>query len=616
MCGIAGFLGRQAEALFDIREMLQVMSARGPDAAGVFQNGRLTFGHARLSIQDVSAAANQPMQTSDGSFVLVFNGEIYNWRQLRRELEERYRFRTERSDAEVLLAGYALEGKAFFSRLEGMFAFAIYDRRQNTLILVRDRIGEKPLYYTWLPDGQIAFASEARALTGAGTGRRAVDQQALYHYLTMLSPPPGMSLFKGVQKLKPGCFLEIRLDRPAEAAEESYWDIADILNRVEDFSYEDILERGEAALAESISLQSQSDTPLAVALSGGLDSSLNLAFAERIRRRGTGGGSKRLCAVNVTRAGTRTSDDEAVIARTFSRDLGVDLLDVTLQDSDFWDEFERLSSAVQDTPVTWPDMVLISAMSRHVRDQSGSKVLLVGEGGDELGAYNSYFDAIDEFQAFEKDGPQAQKWLHSLVDGGRLIPRRLCFGFYEVNKEKFWRGAAPERTTYDIFQDVMQEIRVPGSEGHARRILNLEYKLRLPELLLPRLDYGSMAQSVEARAPFLGRALLEAVLSSRFETRNRGRQAKAWIYDLARRHLPAYITERPKFGFGHEFKTLYNTALKDRFEQEVLGDPDAPLFEYVDRAYAANYFERLRDPSLSGTRIWILYSVNRWLLNL
>lgn len=612
MCGIAGILGMRTETSLDVREMLQSMSARGPDATGVYQDGHLTLGHARLSIQDISAAANQPMQTFDGGCVLVFNGEIYNWRELRQQLEMRYPFRTKRSDAEVLLVGYALEGKAFFARLEGMFAFAIYDRRQNRLILGRDRIGEKPLYYTRLPGGQIAFASEARVLTGAA-GHEAVDQTALYHYLTMLSPPPGMSMFKGVQKLKSGCLLDIRLEQPEVAAEESYWDIADILNRVEELSYEEVLERGEVALVESISWQSQSDTALAVALSGGLDSSLNLAFAERIRRQGTGGGSKSLVAVNVTRAGTRTSDDEALIARKFSRDLEVDLLNVSLRDTGFWDEFERLSAAVGDTPISWPDMVLVSAMSHRVREESGCKALLVGEGGDELGAYGSYFDALDEFQVFENGAPQDQMWAHSLVDGGRLIPRRMCFGFYEINKDRFWRGETPERTTYDIFYDIMQEIHVPGREGHARKILNLEYKLRLPELLLPRLDYGSMAQSIEARAPFLGRSLLEAVLSSPFETRNRGRQAKAWIYDMARRHLPAYITERPKFGFGHEFKTLYNTALKDRFEREVLQDPEAPLFDYVDRSYVANYFERLRDPSLSGTRIWILYSVNQWL---
>lgn len=602
MCGIVGLVGGEAHPA-SLERMLSCLNHRGPDHKATWLASGVGLGHARLTVQDLSDIANQPMLNRDGTLAIAFNGEIYNWQTLREELKASYPFRTERSDTEVVLAAYDVLGpEHFLARLEGMFAFAVVDLRRRRLVLARDRIGEKPLYYF---EGQacFCFASEPRALTASGLVERVVDPQSVYHYLTLLAPKPGASFFKNIKKLKAGHVLSLSLDEPGKPAVEPYWDVANVLNRQLHSDFPAIVSKGRDLLRTSIEAQTQADVDVVIALSAGLDSSLNLLYAQH---------TSDVSAINATFSQTSSEHDERVVAARFAKDLNIELIELDLGPDDFDKALDELSSGMIDAPITGPDTVLLWLMAREVRKR-GKKVLVVGEGGDELGAYPRYFHAISEYNTHAAD-PSCSA-LQPFLYNGRYISTRHCLGFYEIEKASDWIAEPPEESTYAILDDLMSEIEVPGAEGYARKILNVEYKLRLPDLLLARLDYASMLCSVEARAPFLGGQLIENVLSEQFSTRNRDQTPKAWIREVAKAELPEYIVSMPKLGFGQEFTGLLNTLYAQKYEAEVIDNNTAPIRSFLTDRFLRKAYQRHLYRGNFGGRLLILLLLNRWLGN-
>src|ERR1700678_2661762 len=283
MCGISGVLGFktsnfQVTADYLLR-MRETMVHRGPDGAGfwISPDPRVGLAHRRLAIIDLSDAAAQPMSNGEGSLQVVFNGEIYNHAEIRRELEENghRRWKTDHSDTEVILHAFEEWGIACLQKFRGMFAIALWDLKLRRLWLIRDRIGIKPLYYS-IHHGRVTFASEIKALLQDPGQGRAVNEEALFHYLSFISTPAPDTLFSGVHKLQPGSFLTI--DADGQRREERYWDVLDHTTPLIGISEEEIAERLLAELRTSVALRAVSDVPVGVFLSGGIDSSTNAAL--------------------------------------------------------------------------------------------------------------------------------------------------------------------------------------------------------------------------------------------------------------------------------------------------------------------------------------------------
>lgn len=616
MCAITGIVGnnlREAEKT-DLQRMTKRVSHRGPDADGFYYDENVFLGHRRLSIIDLSQKANQPMADFKGEVLTVFNGEIYNHKEIRAQLEKEFPFRTDHSDTETLLYAYKKWGMEFLGKINGMFAIALYDRRLQKVFLVRDRFGKKPLYYTFLGN-QLYFASEIAAFLVLPGFSPKPNTQAISNYLTFLTTYPPETFFRGVYKVKASHYVEIQVtEQRPETRDIQYWNIAEALSTVSDVSYEEAKGQTEALFSKSVQLRNVSDVPLAVSLSGGVDSSLNLVFSHKT--------NPDVRSVNVSYRNADPALDESRYARELSERVRVDCLQIKVDDREYEEAVREFMGVFRDMPVMWPDMVLMYIISKHLRSR-GIKVVLVGEGGDELGAYPQYFEILRnrQYAKILKFFPSFTRRLFppesriaiglNLLHKGDLISYRHIHAFREEVKKEFWnKGEA--MNSYEVLKGIMDEIDMKGAEGFIRKVLNVEYKLRLPELLLPRIDYATMANSVEARTPFLDYELVEYSMKLPFFTRNKD-GAKSMIKDIASKHLPGdYPLDRPKSGFGQEFSPFFSERFHAWFTRDIL-EREAPVQEYIKKDFLQEMYEKNRKKGRGGYRMWVIYALNEWL---
>jgi len=379
MCGIAGLLSygdfRVSEAV--LKRMCDSISHRGPDGEGfwVGDGGRIGLGHRRLSIIDLSTAADQPMSTPDGSIWIVFNGEIYNHAEIRSELEAMgdRSWKTDHSDTEVLIHAYQRWGIEALHRFRGMFAFALWDGRTKDLYLVRDRIGIKPLYYTRY-GRRVAFASEIKALLTDRLVERAINEDAIFDYLSFMTVPAPNTLFKGINKLPPGTWMKIAEN--GEETQRTYWDVWDHVNPLTNASEDELAERIVAELRSSVRYRKVSDVPVGIFLSGGVDSSTNAALFKE-------GESEAVKTFSIGYAGNYASyKNEFDYARQVAQAVGAEHHELALSEDDLLDFLPRMVW-LQDEPIADPVCVPIYYVSKLARD-NGVIVAQVGEGADEL----------------------------------------------------------------------------------------------------------------------------------------------------------------------------------------------------------------------------------------
>lgn len=608
MCGLAGLIGRGATSN-RLHAMLDSIRHRGPDTSRTWFAHGIAFGHNRLSIIDLSKAADQPMVDPATGNVIIFNGEIYNHAALRQELEGEFRFQTSHSDTEVILLGWKKWGPALLHKLDGMFAFAIYDPSNRCVFLARDPIGEKPVFYAQAPDGTLAFASEVKALLAWGCVRSEVDSDSIYHFLTVLAPEPGRTFFRGIQKLKAGHSLTMQIEGNKCLPEQAcYFDAANFLNTTEDLDFAAIVDRSGRQLEQSIRSRAIADTRVAVALSAGLDSSLNLTHVAAFNAQQ--GISNQLSAICVSHDGSPPDESEAHVACRFAADLGVPFIQHDLSTERFLAQLDELSDFIVDSPVMSPHMVLLKSMANRLHS-AGCRVLILGDGGDELGAYPSYYRALELFQGVRDNRPS--KRANELLSNGRLVSSRHCHGFFEAEKVAAWTGPDPEQTTYELMLELMDRIEIPGEEGFMRKVLNLEYSLRLPEVLLPASDYASMSSGVEARSPMIGLSLVESTLRTSFFDRNLNGEAKAWIREYSKKYLPSYLLSQEKRGFGREFGRDMANSLCRFWVNSLASGTTEPVFEYVTKDFISSLVDRHLSGRNQGTRLFIPYTLNRWL---
>ncbi|CAG0992809.1 asparagine synthase (glutamine-hydrolysing) [Myxococcaceae bacterium] len=592
MCGIVGTIalrGARSSVSPDLlRAMRDAMQHRGPDGEGLWisPDGRAGLGHRRLSIVDLSVAAAQPMTNDDESLVLSFNGEIYNHVALREELERirPRRWKTNHSDTEVLLRAFEEWGIDCVERLRGMFAFSVFDAKRRRLWLVRDRIGVKPLYVT-RHAGSFHFASEIKALLEVPGLPREVDPEALVDFLSFLTTPGPATLFTGIRKLAAGTWL--RVDEDGTEVERRYWDVWDHASPGRVVNEAQAVEAVFEKLREAVALRKMADVPVGLFLSGGIDSGTNaVLFSE--------GESEpvRTFSIGYDRD-YESCPSELPAARKLAERVGAIHAERVLGIDDLVKILPRMVE-LQDEPLADPVCVPVYYVSELAR-RSGVKVCQVGEGADELFfGYPSWRRALRLQQWDDLPVPRlakrlAHRALGAAGRGGRIYTEWLRRGASGV--PIFWGGA--EGFTEAAKREVIGP-RIPGELGRrtgfealagirsrfleaawepsiANWMTYVDLRLRLPELLLMRVDKMSMGVSLEARVPFLDHELVELVLSIPSGIKTGGGELKHLLKEVVRRHslLPDEVIDRPKQGFAVPVHEWLLGALGPRVAAEV-----------------------------------------------
>jgi asparagine synthase (glutamine-hydrolysing) len=643
MCGFAGILttaGYSGDELADhARRMSNSLAHRGPDDSGVWvdEGAGVAFGFRRLAILDLSPHGHQPMSSASGRFVVTFNGEIYNFGDLRRELESHgHRFRGH-SDTEVILAAFEQWGiRAAVRRFAGMFAIAAWDAEQRSLSLIRDRLGKKPLYVYREP-GLISFGSEMKALMTGPAFNRAIDHQALASYFRYLCVPAPKTIFRDTIKLLPAHRLTVADANAALPAAECYWSLheaarAGLAHPIAG-SDADAVDELEALLGEAVRCRLRSDVPLGALLSGGIDSSVVVALMQEASAR----------PVKTFTIGFREEEfDEASHAARVARHLGTEHTDLLLTAGDAQRLVPRLPD-IFDEPFADPSQLptlLVSQLARqHVT------VALCGDGGDELfGGYNRYVYGTRVLPRVNRIPRLIRRCLGA---GLNLVPAATWAGANRV-AVGLGAGVAGQRageqvhklanlmnaaSTAEMYQSLLSAWQQPqhlvrgGLNGHDQhpgildgrgpgqlldRMMLADQMTYLPDDLLAKVDRASMAVSLEVRAPLLDHRVAEYSWRLPRGLKVRGTIGKWILRQVLYRHVPRALVERPKMGFSVPIDRWLRGPLRT-WGESVLHDNGCRNDGLLDGAAVASAWKDLQEGGRSsGAALWAVLMFQAW----
>ena len=634
MCGICGVWehgateGRVNSGL--VEGMRDEMVHRGPDDSGelIFDDSRGGFGFRRLSIIDLSAAGNQPMHGCTEQVWLVFNGEIYNHESLRAGLEARGHTYTSRTDTETIVHLYEEHGLDFVDELEGDYAIALWDKQREQLVLVRDRVGVKPLYY-YHQDGRFIFDSEIKAILKHPAVTAEVDERALYHYLTFLTTPAPSTLFRNIHKLPAGHMMIVGRDGTVQL--KQYWDAlppAQTDLKTSEEHQQEILR----LLRESIRKRMMSDVPFGVFLSGGVDSSANVALMSELMSR----------PVDTFTVGFSDAEylNELESARRIAVQFKTNHHEVIISEKEM---LEFLPSLVfhQDEPLADPVCVPLAYVAKLARE-NGTIVVQVGEGADEI------FAGYDWFRKYVRIHDlvwrQAQNLPASMRRSAAALARPLIEGALNkrtagelvrrmgAGEELFWGGAivfdedfkrkalsaglrdrSNGMSSYDAVRTYLRHVaeQRPNSD-FATRMTYLELKLRLPELLLMRVDKMTMASSVEARVPFLDHNLIEYAMGVPTDLKIQGSSGKHILKQALEKVLPGSLLYRQKRGFGAPIREWFRSETGKTLADMIMNSTirQREFFDYT-------FISQLITEHQNGKRdwsfhLWAVLNVSLW----
>jgi asparagine synthase (glutamine-hydrolysing) len=576
-----------------LTRMRDVMSHRGPDGARIYVSGdrRLGFGFRRLAIIDLSEKAMQPMSNEDGTLWVIFNGEIYNHAEIRAELERQggHCWKTDHSDTEVILHAFEQWGIECVHKFRGMFAIALWDANKRQLWLIRDRIGVKPLYYS-IHHGRITFASEIKALLEDHEQERSVNEEALYYYLSFNATPAPLTLFSGIRKLAPGTWLKVSAD--GQVQERRYWDVLDHAQPLTNVSEVEIAERLLSELRTAVKLRKISDVPVGVFLSGGIDSSTNAAlFSEGEGR-----------PINTFSIGYdkhyESYPSELPYARKMALTVGADHHELLLRESDLLDTLDLIVRH-QDEPLADPVCMPVYFVSKLARD-NGVIVCQVGEGSDELFWGYKYWKDSLRLQRFANSFPLPKPLGNfglaalSFVDHLPSASYRREFSCEVLrralsNRPVFWGGAEvfsdaqkqrflsprlrkkfADLSSWEALRSIHQRFTEKAWEPSPLNWMTyLDLNLRLPELLLMRVDKMSMAASLEARVPFLDHKFVELAMSVPEAVKTRNGILKYILKKAVRGVIPDELIHRRKQGFGVPVYEWYHNKFGEYAAKEI-----------------------------------------------
>jgi asparagine synthase (glutamine-hydrolysing) len=618
MCGIAGFAesstangARRDADVAMVRGMCGVIRHRGPDDEGVRVEPGVGLGMRRLSIIDLSTG-HQPLANEDETVWIVFNGEIYNYRELRRELEAAgHRFSTA-SDTETIVHAYEQWGEHAFSRLRGMFGLAIWDRRRRTLWLARDRAGIKPLYYTER-GGRLYFGSEIKSLIAAGASGGEIDLEALDHYFSFLYTPRDASIFRGIRKLPPGHLLQWTNGRARVA---KYWE----MSAAEPFrgSEEDAADALKQVLAEAVRSHMVSDVPLGAFLSGGIDSSTVVGLMAEASPKPV-----KTFSIGFGEPAYDELEHARTVAQHFQTEhhemvVRPDALSILDQIVEHFDEPFADSSAI-------PTWYVSEIARRHVT------VVLSGDGGDELfGGYDRYLPhpRVAQFDGLPIPGKRhVARALWPLLPHGargksflRHVSRDAegryldSVAFFQPDEKRAlyagdFREALGEANAEQILR--RQFARFSALPAHSQ-MMRFDFETYLPEDVLTKVDRMSMAHSIESRVPLLDNEVIEFAFTLPASLKIRNGRRKHILKEAVRGLLPASILDRRKQGFAVPLGVWFRGGLTDIY-RDVLGSPRARQRGYFEPAFV----DRLIREHVSGARdhelrLWQLLVFELW----
>jgi len=610
MCGISGFVGKGSQK--NLLTMTDVIRHRGPDDRGHFLKDGVGFGHTRLSIFDLSPAGHQPMWNDRKDVAIIFNGEIYNFKELKKNfnLEQKYHFQS-KSDTEVVLHLYEEFGEDCFEKLDGMFAIAIYDFKKRTLLLARDRIGEKPLYWG-IFDDTFVFGSEPGTLLAHPLVKHELDLESLAQYLTREYVPTPRSIFKGIYKLEPAHYL---LYREGRVGKKFFWNIP---AGVASISFEEALSGFDKLLEKSIGDRLAADVPVGIFLSGGIDSSTIAYYAQKAS-------SQKIKTFSI--GFEEESFDESAYAEQVATFLGTahyhqrvtaqDSLNVLLE-----------SVSVLGEPLADPTIIPTLLLSKFTRQRV--TVALGGDGGDELLAGYNTFQAdklvslyqsipsgirdrlieplINSLPASDKHFSLSFK-LQKFIEGANFAPLERHGRWLQA----FSKEELPDLLIPDTYQEMVKVYPYPSGDAHLPQdILNSYLHSYLMDCLLAKTDSASMCYALEVRAPFLGTEIVEFLITLPYEYKLHGFITKYILKELMKDKLPQNIVYRKKKGFGvpvsewlkKDLKPLLLDMLsRERITRQKIFNPDRVQKIIV---------EHLSGKRNNHKKLWTLLTFQLW----
>ena len=623
MCGIAGYFGQGNQEI--LKRMTSSLKHRGPDDEGFYVRDKIGLGHRRLSVIDLNTG-HQPMANEDKTVWLIFNGEIYNFRELRKELiNQGYKFYTQ-SDTEVVIYLYEEKKEDFLKYLNGMFALALWNEKENKLILARDRLGQKPLYYS-LVDQTLVFGSELKSLLNHPLIKKELDLESLARYLVYEYVPAPHSIFKNIYKLGPGEYLVYR-DNKLEI--KKYWDIEfNPKPKSQNFSY--CLKELERRFEESVKKRLISDVPLGVFLSGGIDSTSIAYYAQK-------NSFKKIKTFSI--GFTDKSFDESVYARQAAEFLKSEHYEQILNSKDCLDLIPQITDFL-DEPLADASIVPTYLLSKFTREKV--TVALSGDGGDELLMGYPTFQAHQLAKIYQKFPDfLKKKIINPLINHLPASLDNISFDFklkkfisgFEYSSEirnQLWLGSFSlgqldklllpivyqEIKSNNHFEDIENYLKIVKDESLENRLIYLYLKNYLQDDILVKTDRASMAVGLEARAPFLDYHLVDFINSLPNNFKLRGWQTKYIFKKLMKDKIPKNIVYRAKKGFGMPVAKWIREELKDftleLFIEKKIKEQGIFNYSYVKQLLQEHFAGRKDNRKLIWTLIVFQMWARKWL---
>ncbi len=622
MCGIVGFSGIVTDPSACLGKMIKTLNHRGPDDRGLWfdNNANVGLAHSRLSILDLSSAGHQPMHSQSGRFVIIFNGEIYNYKKILSELEINSTLKLKgQSDTEVLLAAIEAWGlKNTLKKASGMFALALWDKEKNNLFLARDRVGEKPLYYGWVED-TFVFASELKAFKQLKEFKNKIDRRALALLLRYSSIPAPFSIYENIHKLLPGHILEFN-SKSKEIKDFEFWSLEEVYTSERDINHfisdEQAIFELEDTLHNAVGLQMQADVPLGAFLSGGIDSSLIVAMMQNQSQQ----------KVNTFSIGFDVKDfNEAEYARAVANHLRTDHFDMYVTEQDALDVIPNLPN-IYDEPFADSSQIPTYLVSKIAKQKV--TVALSGDAGDELfGGYNRYVFTQKMFNKIKKVPTPVKNILSKLIFSlseenwnkyfGRLFESRFSNLGYKLHKGADVLNSSSVKNLHlklaslihepsDWLIDVNEHKTILNDEvqrfndfDEIEQMMIYDLLTYLPTDILTKVDRAAMAVSLETRVPFLDPNVIEfsARLPLDFKIRN---GTSKWILrEVLYKHVPKKLIERPKMGFAVPLAEWLRGPLKE-WAESLLDESRLRKDGFFNADFVRNKWRE----HLSGKRNW------------
>ncbi len=627
MCGIAGFtvangvpiaIGTKNYATV-ISEMINALKHRGPDAQNTWNDTTTYLGHARLSIIDLSAASNQPMQSSDSRYVIIYNGELYNYRDLRLELQRvaqgtsnlPYAFKTN-SDTEVILAAYQRWGVDCLSKFNGMFAFALYDTVEKTLFIARDRVGIKPLYYSYKND-QLVFASEVRSMLSSGFIDRKLNLEAINEYFLYQTVHAPNTILQDVKMLMPGHYM---LMKNGDLHIKKYWDLNNYTSASNELDYQQTCAKTKELLFQAVERRLVADVPFGAFLSGGIDSSAVVGIMSKMS-------AKKVETFNVSFDEGEFS--EAKYAKKIAEKFETNHHEIKLSPNDFLKQLPESLNAMDHPSGDGPNTYIVSKATKN----AGVTMALSGLGGDEAFAGYDVFKRMAEINkksylnilpsTLRKLPASVMKAKNKSVAGDKIYevltqPKVNVSSAYPISRKVFSDsqidGLLKNQKSNNL-KTLISKIKETDKEHVLSYVSALEINTYMQNTLLRDTDQMSMAVALEVRVPFLDYKLLEFVLSVKDEFKYPSTPKKLLIDSLGDL-LPDEVVNRPKMGFTLPWKHWLKNELKSFCEENM---KSLSKRDFVNEQAVLNLWQQFLkdDARVSWSRVWHLIVLENWL---